>query len=168
MTEYENLNLIQKMGVRQIVAGDKDEFEVGQLLMDVKNGVIYAIKSDNAEDPASLIYKWSADSSTINLDMSVSSFAFSPAVSTTQLIGDSTKIWRDGEDMDFSIGYLGGTPDSATISESGSPSVWSPNITVDSPYTSAEGTATTHDVKFPTSTGGRWYSPSLRKGRQTR
>tara|TARA_R100000306_G_C4372841_1_gene140724 strand:+ start:999 stop:1916 length:918 start_codon:yes stop_codon:yes gene_type:complete len=159
MTDWTDLKLIQKMGVRAVVAADSDELEIGQLLLDVKNGVIYAIKSENTTTPGSLIYKWSADTTTINLEMDVISFTDNQA--SPQLIGDDAYVWKDGDDLTFDIGY-NQAPDSASIGETGSPSSWSSDIVVPSPYTSATSAngaclTPTHDVKWPSSVAGRVY-----------
>jgi len=152
MTNWTDLKQIQKMGVRAVVAADEDEFEIGQLLLDVDNGAIYAVRSTDPDDATAgrdRIYKWSATSS-INLEMAVTSFTDNQ--STPQLIGDSTYVWKDGDDLTFTIGYNLGPPDSASVSESGSPSSWGSNIAAAaSAYTSATGTDSTHDVRWPTS-----------------
>ena len=129
--------------------------------MDVNNGRIYAISSDGTDlsEKGGKIYYWH-NSGSINLEMAVTSFISNQ--SSPQLIGDAGTtedpyVWKDGDDLTFTIGY-NQAPDSASISELGSPSTWSSNIVVPSPYTSATSgnsacLTPTHDVRWPTSVG---------------
>ena len=146
MTNWTDLNQIQKMGIRAVVAADADEFEIGQLLLDVDNGVIYAIRSGNTTTTGDRIYKWSADASSINLEFAVSSF--SDNQSSSQLIGSGA--WVAGTGLTFNAAYENGPATAANIS-CGS---WASNLVLGGDFTGpVTGASPAQNANYPAAVG---------------
>ena len=128
------------------MAADKDEFEIGQLLLDVDNGVIYAIRSENTTTTSDRIFKWSADTSSINLEFAVSSFYDNQ--SSQQLIGSGE--WRAGTALTFNAAYDNGPATAAYIS-CGS---WDSNLVLGGDFTGpVTGASTAQDADYPSGVG---------------
>jgi hypothetical protein len=159
MTSWTGLKMIQKMGVAALTssADDVAEFEVGQLLLDVNNGRIYAIRSTNTTDNSDRIYFWGADGS-ISLSFSVSSFSDNQA--SPQLIGGDGK-WEDGSDLTYTATFDNGPPTAnPTVAWTtrpaqgvGTQTNWSSAITLldgdDNGSYIGTGSDSTHDVDYP-------------------
>lgn len=164
MTNWTDLKQIQKMGVRAVVAADEDEFEIGQLLLDVDNGVIYAIRSGNTTTTGDRIYKWSADTSSISLTFSIASF--SDGQGSSQLIGgdatpgsgtaSSPSQWVAGTSLAFLASYSNGPPASPFPYIVG-PTEWTSTddkLAMDSPNYTAATESSAQNTNYPSSVGG--------------
>ena len=141
MTEWTELKQIQKMGVAALTssAGDVAEFEIGQLLLDVDNGRIYAIRSEDTTTNSDRIHFWSSDGS---ISLSFSASSFSDNQSSSQLIGSGA--WKAGTALTFTAAYENGPATSANIS-CGS---WAGNLVLSSAYTSGTG-GTDQNTNYP-------------------
>ena len=65
MTDFDGITMIQKMGASALQASDSGELALGQILLDVNNGRIYAIRSDGTDLDATgdRIFYWHHDGS---------------------------------------------------------------------------------------------------------
>lgn len=123
------------MGASALQASDSGELALGQILLDVNNGRIYAIRSDGTDLDATgdRIFYWHHDGS-VGLSFSISSF--SDGQSSPQLIGgDATpgsgdsnsdaEQWILGTSLNFSAGY-GNYPGSDASNWSTTPYIQGP------------------------------------------
>jgi len=167
MTNWTDLKLIQKMGLVAIDADDSSEFEIGQFLLDVNNGRIYAMRST---DPTSAtagrdrIYWWGYDGY-ISLTFSIASF--SDGQGSSQLIGgDATpgsgtasnpSQWVAGTSLAFLASYSNGPPASPFPYIVG-PTEWTSaadKLAMDSPNYTAATESSAQDTNYPSSVGGK-------------
>jgi hypothetical protein len=143
-TTFDNITLVQKNGTTALDATDVSEFSIGQILLDVSAGRIYAIKSTDGTNNGDRIYWWAYDGY-INLAFTVSSFTDNQ--SSPQLIGSGQ--WKLGTALTFTIAYANGPPDSSSIASSS----WAADLTLTTPFTSGTG-GTNQNTNWPASVGG--------------
>jgi len=147
-----------------LTSSDFDSLKVGEVALDVANGKLYFVESDedqagdDKDDKGNKIWQFDSDSS---ISVLFSFAGFTTTQSSTQLIGGDGK-WEDGSDLTFTATFNNGPPTAnPTVAwtlrpEQGSDDDqddWASSITLtdgdDNGSYIGSGTDSTHDVDYP-------------------